>query len=132
MQLGELTEETDYGQLQKSYSIWLCYDPEMPKKLKNTVSRYRMKREDFYGEVEEPAVDYDLMEVVFIRVDISSESREAIFDYIKGIFTNDKEKIMKQTGPLPEDIIEEVDDMNGVGALILDKSQLSVTPHQLL
>ena len=119
-QLGELTEETDYGILQKVYSIWVCYDPKIPKELKNTVSRYKMHREDFYGEVGEDIFNYDLMEVIMIRIDTTRESREKIFDYLRGIFTNDKEKIIKQTGPLSENIIREVDSMSGVGALIRD------------
>ena len=52
-QLGELTEETNYGKLQKVYSIWVCYDPKIPKKLKNTLSRYVIKKEDLFGKVEE-------------------------------------------------------------------------------
>ena len=82
-QLGELTEETDYGQLQKTYSIWVCYDPQIPKKLKNTLSRYKITRDDLFGEVDEPVADYDLMEVVYIRLDALSESNEKIFDYLK-------------------------------------------------
>lgn len=120
-QLGELTEETDYGQLQKSYSIWAIYDPEMPKNVKNTLSRYKITKEDLIGEVNEPTQNYDLMEVVFMRYDINSESKEELFDYLKGIFTNDKEKIMKKTGPLPEKVNKEVDDMSGVGAMIFDR-----------
>lgn len=123
-QLGELTEETDYGQLQKVYSIWICYDPKIPQALRNTVSRYKMKREDFYGKVGEDISHYDLMEVVIVRLDTESESKEKIFDYLKGIFTNDKEKIIKQTGPLPDAVSREVDDMSGVGALILDRGRM--------
>lgn len=119
-QLGELTEETNYGKLQKVYSIWVCYDPQMPKKLKNTVSRYKITREDFYGVVDETAFDYDLMEIVMVRIDTSLESNIKIFDYLKGIFTNDKEKILKRTGPLSDKIMKEVETMSGVGALIWD------------
>lgn len=123
-QLGELTEETDYGRLQKAYSIWVCYDPKMPKKIKNTLSQYKISKKDLIGEVEEPTEDYDLMEVVFVRIDANSESDVKLFDYLKGIFTNDKEKIIKQTGPLPEKVDKEVDDMSGVGALIFDKGKV--------
>lgn len=122
-QLGELTEETDYGQLQKAYSIWVCYDPHMPNSIKNTVSQYKISKKDLIGEVEEPTENYDLMEVVFVRIDTNSESDVKIFDYLKGIFTNDKEKIIKQTGPLPDKVDKEVDDMSGVGALIYDKGR---------
>ena len=117
-QLGELTEETNYGKLQKVYSIWLCYDPKMPKKIKNTVSRYKIKREDLYGEVDEAFNYHDLLEVVIARVDTLKESKIDLFDYLKGIFTNDREKIMKHTGELPEKVMKEVDIMSGVGALI--------------
>ena len=65
--------------------------------------------------------NYDLMEVVMIRLDTDAESREKIFDYLKGIFTNDKEKIIKQIGPLPEDVDEEVKSVQGVGLLIYNK-----------
>ena len=123
-QLGELTEETDYGRLQKAYSIWVCYDPKMPKKIKNTLSQYKISKKDLIGEVEEPKENYDLMEVVFVRIDANSESDVKLFDYLKGIFTNDKEKIIKQTGPLPEKVDKEVDDMSGVGALIFDKGKV--------
>lgn len=42
---------------------------------------------------------------------------------LKGVFTNDKEKIIKQTGPLPEKVNQEVDSMSGVGTLIFDKGR---------
>lgn len=46
------------------------------------------------------------MEVVFVRVDALSESSEKIFDYLKGVLTIDKEIIMKQTGPLPDNVVK--------------------------
>ena len=119
-QLGELTEETDYGKLQKVYSIWVCYDPKMPQSFKNTISRYKMNREDLCGEVREKTVNYDLMEVVMVRLDAQTESSVELLDYLKGVFTNDKEKIIKHTGPLSDDIIKEVDVMSGVGAFIFE------------
>ena len=73
------------------------------------MSRYKITREDFFGEVDEPSSDYDLLEVVYVRLDALSESNEKIFDYLKGVLTNDKEKIIKQTEPLPDKVIEEVD-----------------------
>ena len=90
----------------------------MPKKIKNTVSRYKIKREDLYGEVDEAFNYHDLLEVVIARVDTLKESKIDLFDYLKGIFTNDREKIMKHTGELPEKVMKEVDIMSGVGALI--------------
>ncbi len=117
-QLGILTDESDYGKLQKCYSIWICYDPKMPKRLKNTVSRYRFTKEDIYGIVEEDEINYDLMEVVMVMLDTSSETNIQILDYLKGVLTYDKERIMEQTGPLSENVAKEVDAMSGVGSMI--------------
>lgn len=39
------------------------------------------------------------------------------------MLTFDKEKIVKQTGPLPEKVVKEVDGMSGVGALMLEKGR---------
>ena len=122
-QLGELTEETDYGKLQKAYSIWVYYDPQIPQKFKNTVSRYKMTKEDFYGEVIEKVADYDLMEVVMVRLDTLTESTIDLFDYLKGIFTNNKEKITRHIGNLSDDIMKEVDIMGGVGAFIFEQAR---------
>ena len=93
--------------LQKAYSIWVCYDPQMPKNIKNTLTQYKISKKDLIGEVEEPKENYDLMEVVFVRIDANSESDVKLFDYLKGIFMNDKKKIVKQTGLLPEKVDKE-------------------------
>ena len=37
---------------------------------------------------------------------------------------NDKEKIIKQTGPLPEKVVGKVDSMSGVGALWIEKGRM--------
>ena len=73
--------------------------------------------------MDEPVEDYDLMEVVVVRADVLSESNEKIFDYLQGVFMNDKEKIMKQVGSLPDHVMKEVDSMSGVGALMVEKGR---------
>ena len=62
--------------------------------------------------------------MVYVRLDALSESNEEIFDYLKGVLDNDKGKIIKQTGPLPEKVVEEVDSMSGVGALWIEKGRM--------
>ncbi len=124
-QLGELTKETNYGVLQKVYSIWLCYDSKIPKKFKNTISRYKLTKEDFYGTVEEDITNYDLIEVVLIRLDTDADSSVEIFDYLKGVLTNNRDKIISRIGTPIEDINEEVDTVQGIGDLIWDKATMS-------
>lgn len=40
-QLSLITDNTDYGQLEKCYSIWICLE-DMPKNEQNSVSFYEM------------------------------------------------------------------------------------------
>lgn len=63
-QLGILTKTTDYSDIEKVYSIWICSEEKMPKKLQNTMTQYYIKKEDVIGYTEEPKEDYDLMEVI--------------------------------------------------------------------
>ena len=119
-QLGELTEETDYGILQKAYSIWLCYDPQIPKRLKNTISRYKFTKEDLLGRSDEDREDYDLMEIVMVRLDRNLQSDSAIIDFLQGVFNFDRKKIEKQIGTLDESLSKEVDSMSGLGMIIYE------------
>lgn len=117
-QLGVLSGETDYGKLQKCYSIWICYDPKIPKKLKNTACRYSFTKEDIFGTVEEDESNYDLMEVVIVMLDTSADTDFKLLDYLKGVLTYDKEKIMEQAGQLSPQAEKEVEAMSGVGSMI--------------
>ena len=117
-QLGVLSGETDYGKLQKCYSIWICYDPKIPKKLKNTACRYSFTKKDIYCTVEEDETNYDLMEVVMVMLDTSADTDFKLLDYLKGVLTYDKEKIIEQAGPLSQQAEKEVEAMSGVGSMI--------------
>ena len=116
--VGVLSCETDYGKLQKCYSIWICYDPKIPKKLKNTACRYSFTKEDIFGTVEEDESNYDLMEVVIVMLDTSADTDYKLLDYLKGVLTYDKEKIMEQAGQLSPQAEKEVEAMSGVGSMI--------------
>lgn len=91
-QLSVLTEETDYAKLEKCYSIWIC-NHDVPKNLQNTISRYRIKREDIFASIEEPEENYDLMEVIMIRRDGNNTDYEenSVLDYLQQVFTSNIE-----------------------------------------
>ena len=63
-QYGIEFTHSQYGNIKKVYSIWLCADP--PKDHRNTITRYRMTEENMVGAVKEPARDYDLLTVVML------------------------------------------------------------------
>lgn len=50
-QLGKLTEKTDYADIEKCYSIWVCNE-NVPKELQNTVTRYSVAKDDIFQYLE--------------------------------------------------------------------------------
>lgn len=120
-QPGVLTNETDYGRLQKSYSIWICN--KVPKEVENTITRYRMTKEDVVGSSKDDPENYDLMEVVFIRRG-SDKNLDGVLDYLQGIFTSNIGRIDKYAHiKEDESVRKEVDVMSGFGALIAEENK---------
>lgn len=112
-QLGKLTGRTNYADIEKAYSIWVCNE-EVPKKLQNTVTRYYFTKEDIVGKMDEPEKDYDLMEVIIIRRG-KEAADDDIFRYLEAVFTSDL-NTMREYIDIPEgsEIEKEVEDMNGM------------------
>ena len=102
-QLGVLTEDTDYGTLQKSYSIWICNE-HIPPDEQNSMTRYHIEKEDVIGHSRDIPEEYDLMEVIVIRRGDDSIDEE-IFDFLNGIFNSETERVSKYAGNDP--VIEE-------------------------
>ena len=118
-QLGVLTEDTDYGSLEKSYSIWICNE-HIPPDEQNSMTRYRIVKEDI-GHSRDIPEEYDLMEVIVIRRGDDSIDEE-IFDFLNGIFNSETERVSKYAGNDPV-IEEEVRKMGGFGAALVEKTE---------
>ena len=122
-QLGILTEQTDYGKIEKVYSIWVC-NQNIPADLINTMDRYYIHKEHIIGQSKEPESDYDLMEVIIIRRG-SNTGADAIFDYLSGVFNSDIRKISDYTDTKDnEEIAKEVTNMGGLGASIAQEASI--------
>ena len=65
---------------------------DVPVRLRNTMTEYRIRKEDVLGETDEPEEDYDLMSVIVIRMGEKSEER-GIFDYLNQVFVGNIEEI---------------------------------------
>lgn len=116
-QMGTLTEQTNYGDIQKVYSIWICNE-RIPDKLQNTVTMYSISKSDIIGTTQEPEEDYDLMNVIMIRR--GAETNVPIFDYLLGVFRCDKDKIAKYVDiENNEKVLKGVEEMSGLGATIM-------------
>ena len=67
-ELTKIDKNTNYGELQKVYSIWLCMGDDVPAKEAGTVSLYTLKKEDLIGTVNVPEENYDLLSIIMIRI----------------------------------------------------------------
>lgn len=92
-QLGRLTAKTNYDDLEKVYSIWICNE-NIPDNEKNTISAYQITKKDILGNMEEDEAIYDLMTAIIIRRGKEAEET-GIWDYLEGVFSSDIKK-MKQ------------------------------------
>lgn len=116
-QLGTLTDMTNYGDIQKVYSIWICNE-DIPLRLQNTVTMYAIKKSDIIGTTDEPEEDFDLLNVVIIRR--GKDTKVPIFDYLSGVFNCDKKKIMEYVNIQDSEIVwKGVNDMSGLGQTIM-------------
>ena len=124
-QLGILTEQTNYADIQKVYCIWIC-NKNVPKQLHNTVTMYSFKKEDIIGTTDEPDADYDLMNIINIRhgeADDGLRNYEPIFDYLSGIFECDAMRLYKYIDISQNEAIKKgMADMKGLGQSIADKN----------
>ena len=66
-QLSLVTDTTDYGNLEKCYSIWICRD-DIPKDERYSVSFYEMSNVKNIGNCSAAKENYDLMTLVVIRL----------------------------------------------------------------
>ena len=129
-QLGTLTHTTNYDSLQKVYSIWICNE-NIPAKLQNTMTSYRINKEDILGITDEPNQDYDLMQIVVIRRGVRP-SNDDIFQYLNGVFTSELEVIDRYVDiDNNEKIIKEVRSMSGLGQSIYENAKKEVVVNML-
>ena len=118
-QLGTLTKRTNYGQLEKVYSIWIC-NKNIPEELRDTATEYSIRKSDIIGTTEEPEETFDLLNVIMIRR--GGKSREKIFDFLTSVFEGQISKIRKYTDVIDHGTLEqEVKHMSGLGASILEE-----------
>ena len=83
-QLSLITGQTDYGQLEKCYSIWICRD-NIPKSEQYSVSVYEMVNTHNTSMEEISKENYDLLTLVVIKLGnrvYNGEKGEANYDLL--------------------------------------------------
>ncbi len=66
-QLSLVTDATDYGELEKCYSIWICRD-DIPKEERYSISFYEMVNTKNMGNCNVRKENFDLLKLVVIRL----------------------------------------------------------------
>ena len=120
-QLGRITNQTNNADIEKVIGIWIVNE-EVPKDIKNTVTRYYLNKEDYIGVTDEPKADYDLMEIVIIRRGERADITEPLFGYLKSIYDANIDEIDKYTpASANPKLKEEVLKMPGMSQVIFDR-----------
>ena len=121
-QIGLVTNKTNYADLEKCYSIWICTE-DIPQNLQNTVSMYSIEQTDIIGRAVIPKKAYDLISCIIIRRGKESEESETgIFDFLNGLFDGTISKIEKYSKIEWEDeFIEEVNTMTGYANILYNR-----------
>ena len=118
-QKNNVFANSQYGNLQKVYSIWICTNP--PKKRENAITCYEIRERGIVGDDHEPVENYDLLTLV--RVYLGSEKSERYKGILKLLGTlltakatvEEKKKVLEDEFAIPmtREINQEVSDMDG-------------------
>jgi hypothetical protein len=116
------TGKTNYGGLEKVYSIWVCRE-RVPKRLQNTMSVYGVANLWNSRDIELNEGDYDLMALVVLRLgNPQEECREDIFRILNALFYPRSKKayeVLDEYIDFSETLKMEVKKMVGLGESIL-------------
>jgi len=77
-QYGTEFTESQYQDIKKVYSIWVLN--KVPKKIQNTITKYKITEENVVGELKEDIRNYDLINIIMICLEDDSDSPD-----VKGI-----------------------------------------------
>ena len=130
-QLSVVTEETDYGCLEKCYGIWICRD-KVPQNERYSISLYEIANTHNIGSCAPMRDNYDLMTLVVIRLgekvyngDEEDEGYE-LFDFLNlMMYPHNKDFIKNMSKYIDfsnnEELWKEATTMSGLGQSILEE-----------
>ena len=127
-QLKKIDKDTNYGALQKVYSIWLCMG-NVPVYEENTVSLYSLNKNDIIGTAKRNEEIYDLMSVIIMRYNDKTELKDKTLKMLQTLSSDrlskeEKLEKLKNLGMRVDDRIEkEVGKMCNMGDYIEAKAE---------
>ncbi len=132
-QLSLVTDKTDYGILEKCYSIWICRD-DVPLEERYTVSFYKIKNTYNSGACRPAVQNYDLMTLVVIRLGQTEyhgregDKNYALMRFLNAVMYPHKEDFMDTIQDYIDfsnnkELWREVTQMSGLGQSILEEGR---------
>ncbi len=107
-QYGSVFEKSDYGAIQKVYTIWICLDP--PAKRKNTITAYRFTENCIAGNAVQPTENYDLGQIYMICLGSEKDGRYTGLLRLLDVFMSKSSKIDEKSRVLKDEFDAEIPD----------------------
>lgn len=97
-QKGTEFENSEYDNIKKVYSIWICLYP--PKYCENSIIKYHLKETMMYGKALKGKFRYDLLEVILINLPkkIPEEIQPTLNGMLKTLFSPHWQRKRSRTG----------------------------------
>ena len=132
-QYGTEFTKSEYGNIKKVYSIWVCTQP--PKECRNTITQYSIQEKQLVGHAEENVKNYDLLSAVMIRLgDESDANYSGLLKFLEVLLSVEKTAAEKKSIlrtefdlPMTQEIESEVQTMCNVSQGVLEKGEEKAT-----
>lgn len=93
-QLGTEFSKSQYDNIRKVYSIWLCMN--VPQKIGNAISEYCMEKRDLLPGLPDRPSAYDKISVIVIALNDKEDSSDTFIDMINTLLSPDKSYLEKK------------------------------------
>ena len=119
-QKGTVFTGSDYGKLQKVYTIWICLEP--PKMKQNTVTIFSMEPKQLVGSAEYDRMKYDMATVILVCLGGEERKEKDILRLLRILLSPEiqpvrKKQVLEQEYGIPMTVKmeEEAEDMCDIG-----------------
>jgi len=123
-QKGTVFTGSDYGKIQKVYSIWICPDPS--RENMNSIAEYGITQKKVVGKVNEPKENYDKATAIIICLnDEGMDNRTDIIRLLSTLLSTTesvekRKKVLEEEFKIPmtKEIEEGMEDMCNYGSAV--------------
>ena len=119
-QKGTVFTGSDYGKLQKVYTIWICLEP--PKMKQNTITVFSMEPQQLVGSAEYDKMKYDMATVILVCLGEEERRKRDILRLLQILLSPEiqpgqKKQVLEQEYgiPMTVEMEKEAENMYNIG-----------------